>query len=276
VATINRTLDAVPRPITQAAPDTRLIRYRRLGVDVAEVYFEDELPEPLPPVDLVRFLAVLDPVTGGAWRRRHTLTIDLTRPEDVLLGRMGKSTRYKIRRAMSRDGLHAETFEAPPPDVRRTFADHYDEFAPSKGLRRLFRPRLELLARNGMLVLSRVTRGDDRALAWHAYAASSGRALLLYSASLFRDYADSADRNAIGRANRFLHWHDMLWFKAAGYSGYDLGGIDPDERDPVTRQINEFKQGFGGHAQPTHARTTALTPKGRVARALLRLGRVDF
>jgi hypothetical protein len=177
---------------------------------------------------------------------------------------------------MSRDGLRAETFEEPTPEVRRAFADHYDEFAPAKDLRRVFRPRLDLLARNGMLVLSRVTRGDDRALAWHSYAASSGRALLLYSASLFRDYADSADRNAIGRANRYLHWHDMLWFKAAGCAGYDLGGIDPDERDPVTRQINEFKQGFGGRMRATHSRTTALTAKGRLARALLRLGRVDF
>jgi hypothetical protein len=276
VGTIPDTLDAIGPHVTETAVEVRPIRYRRHGVDVAEVYFENELPEPLPPVDLLRVLAVLDPVTDGAWRRRHTLTIDLTRPEDVLLGRMGKSTRYKIRRAMSRDGLHAETFEAPTAEVRRTFADHFDEFAPSKDLRRLFRPRLDMLARNGMLVLSRVTRGDDRALAWHAYAASSGRALLLYSASLFRDYADSADRNAIGRANRYLHWHDMLWFKAAGYAGYDLGGFDPAERDPVTRQINEFKQGFGGRIQPTHTCTTAFTAKGRAARALLRLGRVDF
>jgi hypothetical protein len=276
VNTIPPTLDAVPAPATGAAAGPRLIRYRRHGIEVAEVYFEDDLRAPLPPVDLLRVLAVLEPTAVGSWRRRHTLSIDLTRPEDILLGRMGKSTRYKVRRAMARDGLSAETFESPTPDVRRAFADYFDEFAPSKALRRIYRPRLDVMAQSGMLVLSRVTRGEQRPLTWHAYAACSSRALLMYSASLFRDYADSADRNTIGRANRYLHWHDMQWFKHAGYAGYDLGGIDPGERDPVTRRINEFKQGFGGRMQPTHTCTTALTGKGRLAKALLRLGRVDF
>jgi hypothetical protein len=253
-----------------------LIRYRRYGVDVAEAYFEDALPEPLPRVDLLRRLAVLEPASKGPWRRRHTLSIDLTQSEDDLLAAMGKSSRYKVRRAMTRDGLTCATFGSPTAEVRREFADYYDEFAPSKALRHIFRRRLDVMAGSGVLVLSHVTRGGERPLAWHAYAASSQRALLLYSASLFRDYADSSDRNAIGRANRFLHWHDMLWFKAAGCAGYDLGGFDPTERDPVTRQINEFKQGFGGRMQPTHTSTAALTAKGRLAKTLLRVARVDF
>jgi hypothetical protein len=261
-------------------PDIRrpaqLIRYRRNGLEVAEAYFEDQLPGPLPPVDLFRALAVLEPTTARPWRERHTLTIDVTASEDDLLGQMGKSTRYKIRRAMGRDGLAAQTFDSPSAEVLREFSDYYDGFARTKSLRRIFRPRLDAMARAGMLVLSRVGRPGGPPLTWHAYAASAGHALLMYSASFFRGYGDSADRNMIGRANRYLHWHDMLWCKGAGYPAYDLGGFDVAEQDPVTRRINEFKQGFGGEVRPTHACTSAMTPKGRVAKVLLRLGRIDF
>jgi hypothetical protein len=262
--------------MTEARHPAQLIRYRRNGLEVAEAYFDDDLPEPLPSVDLLRALAVLEPRSARAWRGRHTLTIDVTASEDDLLGQMGKTTRYKIRRAMTRDGLGAETFDSPSPDVLRAFSDYYDEFARSKSLRRIFRPRLDAMARAGMLVLSRVARQDGRPLAWHAYAATRGHALLMYSASLFRGYGDSADRNMIGRANRYLHWHDILWCKRAGYPAYDLGGFDEAEQDPVTRRINEFKQGFGGQVRPTHACTSALTAKGHVAKALLRLSRIDF
>lgn len=270
-------LEAPASPPAASAGSSGLIRYRRYGIDVAEVFFEDELPERLPRgVDLLRRLAIFEPRSKGPWRRRHTLTIDLTPADDAILAGMGKSTRYKVRRAMTRGGLTCDTFASPPPDVRREFADYFDEFAPSKSLRPVFRPRLDVLAESGMLVLSNVRREGERPLAWHAYAASPRRALLLYSASLFRDYADSSERNAIGRANRYLHWHDMVWFKAAGCSAYDLGGFDPHERDPITRQINEFKQGFGGKMQPTHTSTRALTAKGRVAKTLVRVARLDF
>jgi hypothetical protein len=200
----------------------------------------------------------------------------VTAAEEALFAGLGKSTRYKVRRAMTRDGVTAETFASPTPDVLRSFADYYDEFARSKSLRPIFRPRLDAMTRQRMLVLSRVGRAAQPPLAWHAYAAAGGHALLLYSASLFREVAESADRNMIGRANRYLHWHDILWCKAAGYRAYDLGGFDADEQDPDTRRINEFKRGFGGHVRPTHACTTALSAKGRLAKRLLRLGRVDF
>ena len=274
--TILDSRDAIATPATETVRPAQLVRYRRYGLEVAELFFGDRPPEPLPPLDLLRILGVFEPTSSQRWKRRHTLTVDLTGAEDALFAGMGKSTRYKVRRAMTRDRLRAETFHLPTPAVLREFADYFDEFAPSKDLRPMFRPRLDVMARNGMLVLSRVAREGERPLAWHAYAAGSGHALLMYSASLFRRYADSAERNMSGRANRYLHWHDIVWFKAAGYSAYDLGGIDVSDRDPVTRRINEFKQGFGGRLQPTHACTAALSPKGRLARTLLRLGRVDF
>src|SRR5205807_10670344 len=137
-------------------------------------------------------------------------------------------------------------------DLVSTFADYYDDFARTKALRRVFRPRLDALAENRMLMLSRVTHEGMPTLVWHAYAAASGHVLLMHSASLFRSYADSSDRNLIGRANRYLHWHDLLWCKAAGYESYDLGGIHLGGEDPEASRITASKLAFGGRPPPVH------------------------
>ena len=46
---------------------------------------------------------------------------------------------------------------------------------------------------------------------------------LLYSASHFRATSDSGERNRIGRANRLLHWHEIITLKDLGFELYDLG-----------------------------------------------------
>jgi GNAT superfamily N-acetyltransferase len=253
-----------------------LIRFRRRGIEVAELYFEDQPPEELPPVDLLRIVSVLEPSSDGPWRQHDTLVVDLTAGEDELLGQMSKGTRYEIRRAVDRDGLTAEAFDLPTAETLDEFAGYYDEFARGKGLGPVFRPRLEAMAASRMLVLSRVSREDGGTLAWHAYARSPGRALLLYSAALFRDHTSGADRSMAGRANRYLHWDDMLRFRDAGCGLYDLGGIDVAQRDPATTRIAAFKKGFGGRLAPTYKRATALSAKGRAVQSLLRLRGVEY
>jgi hypothetical protein len=227
-------------------------------------------------VDLLRIVNVLEPTSDGPWRRHDTLVVDLTIDEDELLRQMAKGTRYEVRRALDRDRLEAEAFDPPTTETLADFAGYYDEFARSKGLGPIFRPRLEALAASRMLVLSRVARDGAEPLAWHAYARAAGRALLLYSAAQFRDYESGEDRNMAGRANRFLHWDDMLRFKDAGCASYDLGGIDVAERDPATTRIAAFKKGFGGRLAPTYERSTPRSAKGRAVQALLRLRGVEY
>jgi hypothetical protein len=227
-------------------------------------------------VDILRIVNVLEPTAKRRWSRAETLIVDLTLDEEALLAQMSKRVRYEIRRAMSKDGLVAETFDRPEPEVLEGFARYYDEFARSKGLSPIARPRLDAMAEQGMLLLTHVSGEDGSPLAWHAYAGSARRAMLLYSASLFREEADSEARNRMGRANRYLHWSDMLAFKAAGYTEYDLGGIDVAGRDPATTRIGAFKRGFGGDLRPTHTASAGVSVKGRLVLALLRLRKIDF
>jgi len=66
---------------------------------------------------------------------------------------------------------------------------------------------------------------------------------LLYSATTVNS---KVSKSEIGRANRFLHYEDIKYFKELGYRFYDLGGIAKDTQDDKLQGINKFKEGFGG------------------------------
>lgn len=221
-----------------------LLRYRR-------AWFADQ------PVGSALSLTSLrqyaGPVLGFPWRRRefHTLVVDLSRTPDELLSAMKKNTAYEIRRA-EKDGV--ETGAEPDPAA---FIAFFNDFAPTRDLPPLRADNLASMA--SALEITKATHAGD-ALAMHAYLVDpeSSRARLLYSATAVRDAAGT-DRALVGRANRYLHWTDMLAFKARGVLRYDLGGIAGHPDDPATAGIDAFKLGFGGvHLREDHYDSFAL------------------
>src|SRR5262249_37191050 len=97
-----------------------------------------------------------------------------------------------------------------------------------------------------MVVTKSVVGGES--LSMHSYLVDRDRkrALLLHTASLFRNADDKQKRNKIGMANRLLHYRDMLFFKEQGCDIYDFGGYAKDTQDQDLININQFKEGFGG------------------------------
>jgi lipid II:glycine glycyltransferase (peptidoglycan interpeptide bridge formation enzyme) len=105
-----------------------------------------------------------------------------------------------------------------------------------------------------------VSRGDD-VLVWHAYMTCGNTVALLSSASHYRAMS-SNERALIGRANRWLHWGDILGFKQMGLECFDWGGLFEDESVPEHAGINNFKYEFGGRRERTYTGTYPLTARG--------------
>lgn len=168
----------------------------------------------------------------------HTKIIDLRRNAAEIFGKFNATTRYEIKRSV-RDG----TVCRAESDFDRFFAFH-NEFAQSKRLP--FSSDYVLLYRNH-LAITKAMLGEE-ILCMHSYLVDSdiGRATQFTSSSLFRLQDDSQKRNLIGRANRNLHYRDMLLFKERGYTTYDLGGYALDTADGSLESINKFKDDFGG------------------------------
>jgi hypothetical protein len=241
----------------------------RLTVRIADFYFaEGECPI---PVDIRRFVQLSVPREGVRCNPFHTIIIDLRQNPKLLLSRMKRDTRYEIRRATEREGLLYEYWQNCNPEVIAQFADFYNRFASQIRRRKLARMRFDVLARHGLLDISRISSPDGKALVWHSHYRGNDRARLLESASIYHGASDSVYRTYLGRANRYHHWRDMLRFKELGCRIYDLGGWHAGTEDARKLRINAFKEEFGGTLVQNFNCTEALTLKGRVATTLLSL-----
>jgi lipid II:glycine glycyltransferase (peptidoglycan interpeptide bridge formation enzyme) len=178
-------------------------------------------------------------VLGFQCENFYTIHIDLSNTEENLLVNCSKSTRYKIKRAR-REGVQFSLEK----DINK-FLKFYNDFAITKNMAGISRADIELVSPYFYMTQALY---KNEAIVMHAYLLDQElkRARLLHSASLYRNIEQSNDRNFIGRANRFLHLEDMLYFKKIGAKIYDLGGYAVDDLNAERQQINEFKKGFGG------------------------------
>jgi hypothetical protein len=220
-----------------------VILYRKAALRVAEIWFDEEANG--VQADVVRRMQHSTPVTEGRCTPFHTILLDLKDDPDRLLARMKRETRYEIRRAADKDGLTYEKWIAADAEPLAQFLSFYREAAVQGNLPKLGDLRLRKLREAGALSLSLVRGEAGDPLVWHAYYRAERRVRLLHSASLGR-ILGTAQASLLGRANRYLHWQDMLTFKAHGVQMYDFGGWYEGDSDPKRLSINKFKEGFGG------------------------------
>ena len=231
-----------------------------------ELWF-DETPPARPVVDVIRFRLRPAPLDADTCSVFLSLVTDLSVDDAAIMASFGSTNRYKVKRADSKDGLLAEFM--PQPESRLDdFCRFYDEFAQQKTLEGSYRRGLLASRSAGKLVLTAASREGAR-IVWHAYIRSGNSAALLHSASHFRG-KDNADRAVVGRANRWLHWRDMLAFKAAGVVSYDWGGMFEDESIPEQASINGFKREFGGRPHRAYDCDMPVSIKGRAYLTLRR------
>ena len=242
-----------------------------------EVWFDDE-PGDTRSADWILYQQRSRPVPGARWKYFFTYVIDLTQTVEQLRANLNTDTAYKIRRARERDKIVCETCNANDPEVLDQFEEMYNAFAATKGLAALDRARVDAMATAGVLDLSVAKDPQGHALVYHANYRDQHRARELYLPSLFRQSSDSAARNLIGRANRYLTWSDILRYKDEALKCFDFGGWY-EGNDPGVLKINDFKKGFGGQVLRQYECEQILTLKGwlvlNVAKLLYRSPRKE-
>lgn len=245
-----------------------MLLWKSYGLNIVELWFDEELPQGFSP-DIIRYHQALTPRVEGA-SDFFTLVTDLGQDVDVLMARLHKETKYKVRRAQEKDGFAMKVWEGDRAFLG-AFVDFYQEFADQKGLGKLDVQRLNQINSAGRLDICRVESADGEPLVYHANYKYAKRARLLHSASQFRGSDDSGFRSLIGRANRWLHWQDILRFKAEGRSWYDWGGwYEGDENEDLLR-INQFKESFGGEVLQTYNGEALISMKARMFARIARL-----
>lgn len=239
-----------------------MILYAKKNLKIAEFHF-DEQGAPPKAVDIVRYQSRPEKVRGTICYPFSTILVDLTQEPDALMAQLSKTTRNEVRRA-AKEELTFEFSAQPDRSWIADFFDFFSEFARLKGLPDLNRERILGMSESQALVLTRIKALDGTVLVWHCYVHVNGCARLVHSSSLFRA-ADKTMAGVISRANRYLHWLDMLHFREQGFTTYDLGGWYSGQDDAEKLNINRFKEGFGGRVAAQYNTDHGVTLKGALA-----------
>jgi hypothetical protein len=174
-----------------------------------------------------------------------TLQVDLARSPDEIFQTFSRNTRAQIRKSAEVDDFRFEFIDHPDIIQLDAFTEFYNLFADSCNLPQLQRVRMIGLLNSGSLTFTKVSN-PERALTWHANMSSRSHVGMLFSASHARGEESPEIRKMIGRANRCLHWQEILHYKEQGREVYDFGGWYEGSEDPRLLSINRFKEEFGG------------------------------
>jgi CelD/BcsL family acetyltransferase involved in cellulose biosynthesis len=204
-------------------------------------------------VELADRYLTADQMTGSRYRLEigTTYRVDLTAPEQVILGAMQPKTRQKIRKAL-RTGLRADVTD----DVE--FADDFHAYlratfarqglAPTYGAARV-RQLIESLHGTGNLLLLRVRspEGEPRAA---GISVGYGRTAVSWGVGFDRATEDS-------NPTQLLWWETLRHWKDRGATCFDMGGS------------GDYKAKYGGVE-------TSTVHFHRSRWAILRFGRSAF
>ena len=194
----------------------------------------------------------------------YSFVTDLTAERDAIYAGFGKHCQAEIQRAQREPGLAVDAARpAQSADEVEQMLAFHRRFASGRGIPPADCRQVRAAAAANRLLLSVVTI-DGEPVVWHSYVTSRGQfARGLQSASA-ADKSDSKARRMVSRANRLLHWADMVALREAGFTTLDWGGRFADECEPHKKGINDFKRDFGAlpveyseWAEPTSLRGQA-------------------
>jgi len=178
--------------------------------------------------------------------KQESLVSTLNMEMEMIMQNFSSTTRNEIRRA-EREQVQVRFYSSDTlitdSKILKRMSLLYTNMYTEKGIlnRKLPIAELNAYAQSGCLLIS-VAVIDDVEVVFHSYIVSQNKARLLQSCSEFR-VADNAMRNAIGRANKYLHYCDMKYLQKMGIEEYDWGGIT-SYTEP--NGIDKFKMSFGG------------------------------
>lgn len=248
-----------------------MIYYKKKIVKMAEIWY-NYYEKPDRKADVLRYKYVAERKEKSAsFEELWTLLLDLSKSEESIFSGIRKNTRYEINRAKNKDNINCITLLEKGEKNNEKIAQYikfFNAFTESKNREPTEFADIEQFYNGETFCVRSALNGDDF-LTMHAYIISDNTARLYQSSSLFRNSEDSEYKNLIARANRFLHWEDMLYFKKMGIKWYDFGGwfggeaTNENYREQLL--INQFKESFGGEKKQEYSFIEPASLLGKIA-----------
>lgn len=216
-----------------------IIVNRKKGLLSYSIHWYD--PEPrFPLVPVTVYYQVPVALSPGGFKREEfwTLHTALNKTDEEFLAEQNSTNKTQIKQARKLSiTIRTGSFEK--------FLPFFNDFSKEKGIGGTSLAKLESFGREN-LEISEAVDDRGRVLAMHANLIDRSifRSRLIHSASA--RFADESDAGLVGRANRLLHFENLIRYREMGLKVYDWGGIAKGTTDPVKMGINRFKEAFGG------------------------------
>lgn len=201
----------------------------------------------------------------------HTIFVNLNQNEKDIFNGFNKTTKYEIHRALEKDKIEYSINLIPEKSDIDAFVIFYNKFAERKGLGDINEKMLKLYHLNNSLVISTASF-EDKILIYHCYLKINKTLRLLKSANTINE--PNVSKGLVGRANRFLHWKDILEFKLQNFDIYDFGGIYLGTKKTNLISITEFKFNFSKNEVKLYDSLKPITLWGRLICPLIFLKRI--
>jgi len=240
------------------------------------IYFPDaeEMLLSKSKVDVVRLLRTKEllPLRYGISLDTSETLISKLEDDCSMLSKFTKTVQYEIRRCLTRDqtliSFYSPFEEKRFLDILIDFQTVYDHFCDASGqpqLKKDFdRRKIDLYIKNKCILISCIEYENGKT--YHIYLIDNPNALLIYSASDFRNL--NVDKALAARANKLLHFKDMLLLRDRGFILYDWGNVSSFEHP---NGIDVFKSSFGGTPEVFYNYFIGNTCKGKLFVELRRL-----
>lgn len=221
--------------------------YKKKNLKISHVWFKDA-GEKLPDIKTDLFFIHGTPdapedALPMIVSPQKTLVTSLSGEEDIT-SRFSRETRRHLRKAQN-DAITTSVFESKDllneDDIILEFGRCYERMFEHKDRKVRFNYDVVKAYINANMLTITTANYGGKNVVFHSCIVSPGYVRILHSVSNFRE--ENLDANLIGRANRLLHYQDIIYFKNKGVAYYDWGGITNfDEPNGIDR----FKLGFGG------------------------------
>lgn len=234
---------------------------------VERVWFQKSLVNVISKSPVIRYMRVEEIPEKRKENADKALTLwsDLSVDENDLLAPMRKQVRYEIRRAL-KENIQIEVWNTKDKNIDHVLLEFhkvYNNFCIVSGYNSIINDfnekRINSYANYGCVIIT-IAKFQNGAV-YHLYVHDEDKALLMYSASDFRN--SNVDSNLAGRANKLLHYKDMLLFKDMGLTTYDWGNVSSFEQP---NGIDNFKMSFGGQQKVLY---NVYVPNGFMGKLLI-------
>ncbi len=174
---------------------------------------------------------------SGVKNISYTVENELENTEEDILNSFSKTIKVEINQAKK---IGVNTYFSNNINEFITF---YNDFAKNRNIDLISERRLNEMKPNLKLSFAIF---ENNILAAHSYLEDKELGIVRLMHAATARFSDQGDKQLAGRANKLLHYTDMVAFKKDGIKIYDFGGYAEGTNDKGLQGINKFKLSFGG------------------------------